>query len=274
MKNRMLILMGKMSYQPIEKGGKMNIVFALASMIIIYPIIFILPLRIKAKQKLFLLIIALLISLIGILSKNLIPFWQTLLIMVALSGMISILVTKRMPEVDETPSIEHGEISQDTRLFTNDYSDKDQLNIEEIKERIDQIIETEDETKKQELVPSQGIKPIVLENISESDEQTEIIVEEPLEPLYEELYSDLFAAAAIESFEEELEYEEFTEKKEVIDLKEIEQPESTQYLSEIEKLLLDDEFESLIEKEEKVNPVVVNQNESTQIKEIKLEKLY
>lgn len=271
----MLIDIGKWTYQPIEKGEKMNIVFALASMIIIYPIIFVLPLRIKSKQKLFLLMIALLISMIGILSKNLIPFWQTLLIMVALSGLISILVTKRIPEIKVTQSIEHDKILQDSNLFTSDQSNKSQFSLKEINERLNQIIEPMDEIKEEEeIVLSQEIKPIVVEDVSQSNEQTETIVDEPLEPFYEEFYSDMFAAATVESVEDEIEYKDRKKVEEATELKEIDKIESSQYLSEIEKLLQDEEFESLIVKDEKVNQVVVNQIEPAQIKEIKLEKLY
>jgi hypothetical protein len=254
----------------VEKGEKMNIIFALASMLIIYPLIFILPLRISSKHKLILMIVALLISMVGILSENLIPIWQRLLLMVALASLVSIFVTKRMPELEVIDSIKHDEILQNTKLYTTETLNNEVLNIQ----KLNQHIEPVEEIIMEESISRHDIKPIVSDNTARTEEQTEISVEEPLEPLLEELNYDLFVAATLESLEEEIDYEEFEKKEEAIELKVKDQLESSQYLSEIEKLLQEEEFESLLEKEEKVNPIVRVQNEPSQIKEIKLEKLY
>jgi hypothetical protein len=255
-----------------EKGEKMNIVFALVSIIFLYPILFVLPFRIKAKQKLFLLIISVLISIVGILSVKLFPFWQTLLIMVALAGLASILVSKRMPENAVIKSDEREEIFRETRLFNNEHYINDQSNIAEINDPF--TVQVEPGEDMEDLVSILDIESLVAGNRNETIEQIDSSVEETYESLYEELHSDLFAAATLESIEEEMDIEKLDNLGENIHTIDIIQPESTLYLSEIEKLLLEEEINSLTEKEGKVTPIVEIKDVLSQRKEIKLEKLY
>jgi type I site-specific restriction-modification system R (restriction) subunit len=251
---------------------KMNIVFAIVSVIILYPILSVLPFGIKAKQKLFLLIISLLISIVGILSVNLLPFWQTLLLMVAFSGLASILVSKRMPENSVKILGERNDFFQEKRLFNNEHSTNEQSNLDEINELANVKVESVEDME--DLVSTFDIEPFVTENLYETIEQIENSVEGTYESLYEELHTDLFVASTLESLEEEKDIEKLDNIEENININDIEQLESTQYLSEIEKLLLEAEFNSLIAKEEKVIPIVGIKNVPAQKKEIKLEELY
>lgn len=265
--------MGKKTHQPIEEGEKMKIVFALVSIIIVYPILFVLPVRINVKQKLLLLIISLLISLLGTFSVNIIPFWQTLLLMVALAGLASILVSKRMPENNVKISDEREELLQEPRLFINEHLNNEQPDLNQINEKIS--LKVEDKKATVDLVAITDIEPLVIGNMTETIAQTDNLVEETYESLYDELHSDLFVAATIELENEEIEMEMLDNKEENINSLDINQLESLQYLSEIEKLLLEEEINSLIEKkEEKVTPLVGEKEILTQNREVKLEKLY
>jgi hypothetical protein len=255
-----------------KRVEKMNIVFALVSVIILYPILFVLPFRIKAKQKLFLLIISLLISIVGILSVNLIPFWQTLVLMGALAGLASIFVSKRMPENTVKIPDERNEFFQKKRLFNKEHSTNEQSNLYELNELAN--IKVEPVEDMEDLASTFDIEPFDTVNLDENIEQIENSVEEIYDSLYEELHSDLFAAATLEKIEEDDDIEKLENIEENIKIIDIDQPESKQYLSEIEKLLLEEEFNSLIEKEEKVNPIVRIKDVPVQKKEIKLEELY
>jgi hypothetical protein len=255
-----------------EKGEKMNIVFALVSIIIVYPILFVLPIRISGKQKLFLIIISLFISIIGILSVHLIPFWQTLLLMVALGGLASILVSKRMPENKVKMSDERDEFLQEKGLFNIEHLNNEQSDLDEINERINLKVEPEKDDV--DLVSILDMEPLVAGNMNESIEQMDNSSEETYESLYEELHSDLFAAATLESVDEELDIEHLDGIEENMNIIDTVQPETTKYLSEIEKLLLEEEINSLIEKEEKITPLVESKDVPTHSREIKLEKLY
>jgi hypothetical protein len=82
----------------------MNILFALLAVLIIYPILHFIPVKMTAKQKFTLLIVALVISLIGIFVNTVIPLWQSALLMAAFAGLASMFMGKRMIE-----PIERGE---------------------------------------------------------------------------------------------------------------------------------------------------------------------
>lgn len=263
----------------------MNFFFALASIIILYPILLVLPLRLKAKQKFILIIISLLISLTGILSKELFSFWQTLLIMVALAGLASVLISKRMPEAIVQVTIEkasHAKIANSS--ITNDLV-KNQSIIEEehftrVKTQVVEVASDEDtmeDALSEELDFLAEVKPYVSNNFIEIMVEDNNDIKDPaiLESIYEELQSDLYVATTIESDDEDLLKFENLEKLDVSG-KAIETniPVSSHYLSEIEKLLQEEENDSFIEDKEKQTPVVETKNEPSEIKELKLEKLY
>lgn len=264
----------------------MNFFFALASIIILYPILLVLPLRLKAKQKFILIIISLLISLTGILSKELFSFWQTLLIMVALAGLASVLISKRMPEAIVQVTIEkasHAKIANSS--ITNDLV-KNQSIIEEeehftrVKTQVVEVASDEDimeDALSEELAFLAEVEPYVSNNFIELMVEDNNDIKDPaiLESIYEELQSDLYVATTIESDDEDLLKFENLEKLDVSG-KAIETniPVSSHYLSEIEKLLQEEENDSFIEDKEKQTPVVETKNEPSEIKELKLEKLY
>jgi hypothetical protein len=265
----------------------MNFFFALASIIILYPILLVLPFKLNAKQKFILIIISLLISLTGILSKELFPLWQTLLIMVALAGLASLLISKRMPEniVQETidkanhAKIVNTFISND--LVHNESIIEDKELYTRVETKVDRVVSDEDTMEDsilEELALLAEVEPYVSDNFIEiMDEDNIINVPANLEPIFEEIHSNLYAAATIESDDEDLlkfmELEELDVSGEAI---EINTPVSSHYLSEIEKLLQEEENEndSFIDEKEKQSQVEENKSEPVKMKEIKFEKLY
>jgi hypothetical protein len=82
----------------------MNILFAFLAVLIIYPILHFIPVKMTAKQKFTILMVALVISLIGIFVNTVIPFWQSALLMAAFAGLASMFMGERMTE-----PIERGE---------------------------------------------------------------------------------------------------------------------------------------------------------------------
>jgi hypothetical protein len=265
----------------------MNILFALLSIIIIYPIIFVLPIGIKGKPKLFLLMISISISILGILSKNIIPLWQTILIMGALAGLSTILISKRMTEDIPVKSTDQKDflptkVFNDSNLMEekSNHDDSTLVLVNEKKDFVEDLFQQEEEEFDFDFdVEHEPLVSVIPDNILDLNE---ILDEQSLEFLYEELNASSYEAAVAQEPEESI--FEFEELEELVEMQEfenpiepdgsqdkVEQPVTSQYLSEIEKLLLDEEEnESLIETSSTPNNVV----KEKPLKEIKLEKLY
>jgi hypothetical protein len=265
----------------------MNTLFAIIAFILIYPIIWIMPFRIKAKQKFLLLIIALFISLTGIASKNILPFWQTIVIMVALAGLASILISKRMENIeDSVPSSQKKENTYFESISTiNSTIDQDEKVIEEEKvfflNEKDEIIEDLKDTSLAIEVESDHL---IVGNIQEKITLNEID-DDVIDTIYDELQAELYVASTLENNEKFegieglIEFEEFSFEEPELTNGKISKidpvtVESSQYLSEIEKLLQEEENESLIVLEEEKVKTVSDKEQLIAIKEIKLEKLY
>jgi hypothetical protein len=265
----------------------MNTLFAIIAFILIYLIIWIIPFRIKAKQKFLLLIIALFISLTGIASKNILPFWQTIVIMVALAGLASILISKRMENIeDSVPSSQKKENTYFESISTiNSTIDQDEKVIEEEKvfflNEKDEIIEDLKDTSLAIEVESDHL---IVGNIQEKITLNEIEDDDVIDTIYDELQAELYVASTLEynekleGIEGLIEFEEFSLEEAELTNGNISQNntitlDSFQYLSEIEKLLKEEENESLIVIEEKVK-AVSEKEQPIDIKKIKLEKLY
>jgi membrane protein implicated in regulation of membrane protease activity len=262
----------------------MNIIFALVSVIIVLPIILLIPLRINVKQKLFLFIIALLISLVGITSQNLFPVWQSLLIMVALASLATILVSKRMP-VSEVSKTEHLNV---TNLITNNHTTVKNSIIEETKDFVVNENKQDIDDNLEDLTSFIEIEAVVssdIEVVDISENECETSDDATLEAIFEKLQSEQLVAVTRESNDEELNLFEGIEELDDDSSISLDffQPESSNYLSEIEKLLLEQEdIDTLIKVEKDIiqiveeikEPIQVEEREPNQFKEIKLEKLY
>lgn len=258
----------------------MNNVFALAAMIIAYPILFVLPLKINAKQKLLLLMISFMISIAGILSKNLFPIWQALLIMFALAALTSLLISKRMPEIEEYESENQEDYLNEAKLYTNQYLiDEPFIKGESMKSEMAENGEELSDDSNDDF-SFLGELEFAISKEDNDENEFDIKDEDTLEELYEELDSNAFVAVAVETEAEEgLNFENLLELEvEVIDVESdsaiITVPESNSYLSEIEKLLQEEELDSLVEEKKQVSPVIEVKNEPSPLKDIKLEKLY
>jgi hypothetical protein len=267
------------------KGEGMDILLTLVATIIIYPIIFILPFGMKAKQKLLLLTISLLISTMGILSLNIIPFWQSLIMMVALAGLATIILRNRLKEQKE-----HNHVIKVERKVV-DYASNKSIQPVTI---IENIVGKTEESKEnvQDIVDS---NVIVIPLITQAQELEEITFEPDLledemqlETLFEEIHANKYVAASIEldddmeeieflkEFEPFEELDKFDETDDQIEIEDNTPIEPTHYLSEIERLLQEDEMDSLIELEERniEDKKVEGDSVTPQLKEFKLEKLY
>jgi hypothetical protein len=265
-----------------KRVNRMNIFFALASSIIVYPILFVLPLRLKVKQKFILIIISLLISFIGILSKNLFPFWQALLIMVALAGVVSVLIGKRMPEEVVPVTIEkvnyvnianssiNYDLLQEQSILEEEQFTRVETQAVEVGS--DEYGKAMDDALIEELTFLEEVEPYVLGDFIEDN--NDINNQTTLETIYEELHSNLYVAATIESDDEDLlRFEDLEEPENLEKSTESNIPVSSHYLSEIEKLLQEEENDRFIGEKEKLAPIVEVKHEPSKLKEIKLEKL-
>jgi hypothetical protein len=304
----------------------MNFLFALVSVFIIFPILLLLPVRINAKQKFFLLMISLVISLAGILSKYVMPFWQTALLMIALSSLISILLSKRMSEtiqfedavyenLNEMEGDNPSNVFKDVFLIKQEKVIASKADIEKLltEVNVDNFVSEMDiasyasENENASLVTENEVDSFVIENgnetfVAEIESNSfvlgnefdlfnsenlleDVVLDQEVEPLeliesdseIEELSKLYFEESDIQSLvaatiEEEKEVDEITIG--LIELKEIDEPEkptsqttmySSQYLSEIEQLL--------IEEETGVTRTNVPRRPSND-KDIKLEKLF
>jgi hypothetical protein len=280
----------------------MNFLFALVSVFIIFPILLLLPVGINAKQKFFLLMISLVISLAGILSKYVMPFWQTALLMLALSSLVSILLNKRMSESIQSEDVVYENLSEiegdnpsnvfkDVILTKQEKVIATNADIEKLltEDNVDNFASEMDipsyalENENTSLVSEDEVDSSVIENGNETyvseieinsvDLEFEIdlfnsenlledvVLDKEVEPLeliesaseIEELSKLYFEETDIQSLvaatiEEENEVDEIP--IELIELKEIDKPEkqtsqttmySSQYLSEIEQLLIEEE---------------------------------
>jgi hypothetical protein len=280
----------------------MNFLFALVSVFIIFPILLLLPVRINAKQKFFLLMISLVISLAGILSKYVMPFWQTALLMIALSSSISILLNKRMSETIQSEDVVYenfnemegdnpSHVFKDVFLIKQEKVIASNADIERLltEDNVDNFVSEMDiasyasENENTSLISENEVDSFVIENgnetfVSEIEsnsvdleyefdsfnsenllEDVALVKEvEPLELLestseIEELSKLYFEESDIQSLvattiEEEKEVDEIP--IELIEFEEIDHPEkpncqttmySSQYLSEIEQLLIEEE---------------------------------
>jgi hypothetical protein len=274
-----------------EKGEKMNIIFAMTSIILVYPILSVLPLGITAKQRFLIVCISLIIAISGILALELYATWQALLLMVALAFLVSILISKRMPG-EEAKTVEPHFQQSGFVILEEDVED------DSVIEKTPSIIENE-KIKDMDF-EEEGLEEIA--SILQFDEQmtSSKIEEDDLnskdinDSLYDKLQSHLYVAASVESdiedviahknvieLDSDYQYVEFEDLKELEgfnDFKELNEDKvatemgMSSYLSEIEKLLLEEEIESLPDKEDKPMQKAEEKEQST--KEFKLDKLY
>jgi hypothetical protein len=266
-----------------KRVKRMNFFFALASICILYPILLVLPFNLKAKKKFILIFISFLISLTGILSIELFTLWQTLLIMVVLAGLASILIGKRMPEdiahvtIDKAnyANIVNTSISKD--LVQNQSTSEKEEQFTRVETKVVGVVSAEDEDAiLEELALLAEVQPYVSDNFIEiTGEDNNIKNPASLEPVYEELQSNLYVAATIESDNEDLlKFGDIEALEDSGEVKETSTPVSSHYLSEIEKLLQEEENDSIIEQRGKQIPVVETKNVPVKRNEIILEKLY
>jgi hypothetical protein len=261
----------------------MSLLFALASILIVYPILFVLPVGLKAKQKFLLLIISLVISLVGILSKEVFSSWQTILIMLALAGLSTILVSKRMTEHSDMasyyPRVKHSIHDLDDEEFVSNMGISIQDKIEDNEEISGHSLIDNTEKIEREGVFEQEILPFLSDRLINQIETNDIQSEEEIETFLEEIHTERLVAAAVEEDKDELKMDEIENIEDFLleELTEISLPEevvkvdssnsSNHYLSEIEKLLEAEEAEDFrVTEESKTNPPL--------LKEIKLEELY
>jgi hypothetical protein len=280
----------------------MNFLFALVSVFIIFPILLLLPVGINAKQKFSLLMISLVISLAGILSKYVMPFWQTALLMLALSSLVSILLNKRMSETLQSEDAVYenfnkmerdnpSNVLKDVFLIKQEKVIASNADIEKLltEDNVDNFVSEMDiasyasENENTSLVSENEVDSFVIENgnetfVSEIESNSvdlenefdsfnsenlleDVVLDKDVEPLeliesaseIEELSKLYFEESDIQSLvaatiEEENEVDEIP--IELIELEEIDEPEkptsqttmySSQYLSEIEQLLIEEE---------------------------------
>jgi hypothetical protein len=273
----------------------MNIIFALASIIIVYPILSALPLRITAKQRFLIIGISLIISITGIVSLDLLATWQALLLMVALAFLVTILISKRIPE-EEVKTVETH--IQESRLSSpKDVNEEDSLIVKTISNKengqneIAEDVNFEEEEGLEELA---SILQFDTQVSNSKINEDEIKDEEIEDYLNNELQSHLYVAASVESdledviayknvieldsvnqsdeFEDLIELEGFNDGKELNEDKAATEMDTSSYLSEIEKLLLEEEIDSLLDKEDK--PMLKAEEKEKTTKEFKLDKLY
>jgi hypothetical protein len=267
---------------------RMNFFFALASICILYPILLVLPFNLNAKQKLILILISFLISITGILSIDVFPLWQTLLIMVVLAGLASILVGKRMPEDIAHVTIDHANYAKvvNTTIAKDLVQNQSTFEKEEHFTRVEEtkvvgVVSDEDEETiedaiLEELALLAEVQPYVSDNFLEIiGEENTINNPASLESVYEELQPNIYAAATIESDDLDLlKFEEIEEQDDSEEAMKLNIPISLHYLSEIEKLLQEEENDSNIAQKVNELPLVETRKEPVKRNEIKLEKLY
>jgi hypothetical protein len=275
-----------------EKGEKMNIIFALASIILVYPILAVLPLRITAKQRFLIIGISLIISITGILALDLFAAWQALLLMVALAFLVTILISKRIPEEEVKTVATH---IQESRLGSpKDVVEEDSGIVKTISNNENEIAEDvnfEEEEGLEELasmiqidtqvtnckIDEDGIKDEDIEDYLNNELQSHLYVAASVESDIEDVIAyeniiELDSVKQSEEFEDLKELEGFNDCKELNEDKAATEMDTSSYLSEIEKLLLEEEIESLQDKEDKSMLKAEEKERST--KEFKLDKLY
>ncbi|MHC0037469.1 hypothetical protein [Pseudoneobacillus sp. C159] len=258
----------------------MNILFALLAFIIMYPILYFLPVKMTPLQKFSLLIVSLVISLIGIMVYTVIPFWQVGLLMAAFAGLASMILGKRMTDqnerVDFSKVIDSDEITEKNsiNLFTHERE------LASLEERLissnnpEEIILSEEDTEDSDLseiatfLEKQNLKDEVIDSEKLEDIEIKPFESEPLEPDpvgledgMEEIKISLVEIEDIGSLYGELEelednIAELEDWKD--DLISVDNPitdidkqrkdadeDSSHYLSEIEKLLYDEENDEI-----------------------------
>jgi hypothetical protein len=275
-----------------EKGEKVNIIFALASIILVYPIFSALPLRLTAKQRLLIVGISLIISITGIVALDLFATWQALLLMVALAFLVTILISKRIPE-EEIRTVETD--IQEFRLGNpKDVIAEGHVIVKTIFNKENEIAENVNFEEEDGLEELASILPFDTQLTNSNINDDEINYKEIEDYLNNELQSHLNVAASVGSdiedviahenvFEIEIvnqsenpenfiELEGFNDFKELNEDKVATEMGMSSYLSEIEKLLLEEEIESLPDKEDKPMQKVEEKEQATN--EFKLDKLY
>jgi hypothetical protein len=275
-----------------EKGEKVNIIFALASIILVYPILSALPLRLTAKQRLLIVGISLIISITGIVALDLFATWQALLLMVALAFLVTILISKRIPE-EEIRTVEtdiqefrlgnpkdviaEGHVIVKT-IFNKENEIAENVNFEEEDglEELASMIQIDTQVTNCK-IDEDGIKDEDIEDYLNNELQSHLFVAYSVESDIEDViaYENIIELDSVnqsEEFEDLKELEGFNNCKELNEDKAATEMGMSSYLSEIEKLLLEEEIESLPDKEDKPMQKVEEKEQATN--EFKLDKLY
>ena len=106
------------------------LIFALVSLIILFPIIYFLPLKISSRGKIVVIAVSFCISLIGLFTKFLFQVWQSVLLLVALILLVTIIFKKRFTPFMFSMADKHSIAMDDAEplkkdheadLFTFDY---------------------------------------------------------------------------------------------------------------------------------------------------------
>jgi hypothetical protein len=247
-------------------------------MILIYFILLALPLNINGKQKLVLIIVSFLITLLVTFTKNVIPPWQTALIIIALAGLSSIILGKRMKEKfdQNIAALTTSILSEDTSDLTMEAVEYETITTSQqmnalVKSKLEGIFpdsQMESGLDKLEYMQNEISEDLVA-SLPELDDFTEDITVEYTDISNVKLYE---IEEMISMNEENLMFEaENTNSSEEISIA-LQADTKNNYLSDIEKLLLEEDNNSLVEQDK---PATGNsQDNNIQLKEIKLEKLY
>lgn len=79
------------------RGGEMeSLLFALMSIVILFPILYFLPIGFSIRGKITVLIVSLLIVLLGLMASQVVPLWQTLLLELLVVGIVTYLLNQRL----------------------------------------------------------------------------------------------------------------------------------------------------------------------------------
>lgn len=265
------MLVGGKAYNLLGGDTVGYITFALISLLIVFPVVYFLPIGISVKGKLCLIGIAFLIANIGLLSNSLFELWQSSLILFLLVLLCSFIFDRRYRAV----------------LNTEQYSFKQQEGINLTKEA--QLSEKIDEEEKNiilddDLINSdEDLQSLTAIDEHNNEENFERI--EDIEPLHEELKLDKTFTESVQkedSFEIDEDISFLLNRNEALNTGEaiesslvVEKEENIQevgYMSEIEKLLEETSIEleansvyTQIEENkemENLEEIVINKNNS------------
>ncbi|WP_071395926.1 hypothetical protein [Bacillus tuaregi] len=277
------------------------LIFALASLIILFPIIYFLPLKISAKGKIIVIAVSFLISITGLFAKLFLQVWQSVLLLIALILLVTLIFKKRFTPfmysmADNDSSImndaaEPMEKKQDSDLFHFDY--------------IPELKQAEEDNKERNVLAAAetDVLPVVQQD-SDSFEETSAHVEpiselDEIDPAAITFENDLPEMEPIEPFAEEVKSAEELTVEEVPELddltalfehgneqkgeqeytliaeeNEMAESENLTYLAELEEMMMDaqtKEEDSLEQDSKAIEPSGFENDIDDLLKEVELE---